>query len=247
MNKRVLISLSVIGIVAAIVIGGTISYFSDTETSTGNTFTAGTLDLKVDSACHYNGNTCVNGYWTGASPYPAAGTPCSCTWTLKDLGTGDLFFNYSDVKPGDYGENTISFRVYDNDAHLCAYVTNLTNAENGCNEPEGNVDQSCGVPGVGEGELQDNIYVTIWKDTDCDNVLDEGETVLVNNEPIDNNAGGWYLGVISKDQTTCVGLSWNVPSGVGNIIQSDSVTGNISFYAEQVRNNSDFNCPTTLP
>ena len=47
MNKRILISLSVIGAVAALVIGGTIAYFSDTETSTGNTFTAGTLNLKV--------------------------------------------------------------------------------------------------------------------------------------------------------------------------------------------------------
>lgn len=52
MNKKILISLSVIGAVAAIAVGGTIAYFSDTETSTGNTFTAGELDLKfqVDGA-----------------------------------------------------------------------------------------------------------------------------------------------------------------------------------------------------
>ena len=47
MNKRILISLSVIGAVAAFAIGGTIAYFSDVETSTGNTFSAGTLDLKI--------------------------------------------------------------------------------------------------------------------------------------------------------------------------------------------------------
>jgi spore coat-associated protein N len=29
--------------------GGSFAYFSDTETSNGNTFTAGTLDLKVDT------------------------------------------------------------------------------------------------------------------------------------------------------------------------------------------------------
>jgi len=46
MNKKLLISLSIIGIVAAIAIGGTIAYFSDVETSTGNTLTAGTLDLR---------------------------------------------------------------------------------------------------------------------------------------------------------------------------------------------------------
>lgn len=48
MNKKILISLSVIGVVAAIGIGATVAYFNDVETSTGNVFTAGTLDLKVD-------------------------------------------------------------------------------------------------------------------------------------------------------------------------------------------------------
>ncbi len=48
MNKKILISLSVIGAVAAIAIGGTIAYFSDTETSVGNTFTAGTIDISLD-------------------------------------------------------------------------------------------------------------------------------------------------------------------------------------------------------
>ncbi len=43
--KKIVISLVVIGVVGVVAIGGTIAYFSDTETSTGNTFTAGTLDL----------------------------------------------------------------------------------------------------------------------------------------------------------------------------------------------------------
>ena len=48
MNKKIIISLSVIGAIAAIAIGGTMAYFSDTENSNGNTFTAGTLNLTVD-------------------------------------------------------------------------------------------------------------------------------------------------------------------------------------------------------
>jgi len=46
MNPKILISLSVIGAVAAMAIGGTIAYFSDVETSTGNTFTAGSLEFE---------------------------------------------------------------------------------------------------------------------------------------------------------------------------------------------------------
>ena len=57
--KRILISLSIIGVVAAIGIGATIAYFNDVETSTGNIFTAGTLDLKVDHVLQtYNDVDC---------------------------------------------------------------------------------------------------------------------------------------------------------------------------------------------
>ncbi len=47
MNKKILVSLSVIAVVAAIGIGGTVAYFSDTETSEANLFTAGTIDIHV--------------------------------------------------------------------------------------------------------------------------------------------------------------------------------------------------------
>ncbi|MBZ9577836.1 SipW-dependent-type signal peptide-containing protein [Patescibacteria group bacterium] len=46
--KKIAISLGIIGVVAAIVIGATTAYFSDTETSTGNTLTAGVIDIVVD-------------------------------------------------------------------------------------------------------------------------------------------------------------------------------------------------------
>ncbi len=46
--KKIAISLGIIGVVAAIVIGATTAFFSDTETSTGNTFSAGTIDIAID-------------------------------------------------------------------------------------------------------------------------------------------------------------------------------------------------------
>ena len=55
MNKKILVSLAVIGVAAAIAIGGTIAYFSDTETSTGNTFTAGTIDISIDGQNPWTG------------------------------------------------------------------------------------------------------------------------------------------------------------------------------------------------
>jgi predicted ribosomally synthesized peptide with SipW-like signal peptide len=46
--KNISKSVAMIAAVAAIAIGGTIAYFSDTETSTGNTLTAGTIDIAID-------------------------------------------------------------------------------------------------------------------------------------------------------------------------------------------------------
>jgi len=48
MNKKILVSIFVIGILALAMGWGTYSYFSDTETSTGNVFQAGTIDLAVN-------------------------------------------------------------------------------------------------------------------------------------------------------------------------------------------------------
>ena len=49
-TKGILMSILMIGVVAMAAGAGTFAHFSDTETSTGNTFTAGTLDLKVNGS-----------------------------------------------------------------------------------------------------------------------------------------------------------------------------------------------------
>jgi len=61
--------------------------------------------------------------------------------------------------------------VVNNDAWLCAEIANLQNDDNGCEKPESDIDQTCG---AGQGELKDNLFFTIWRDTDCDNILNEG-------------------------------------------------------------------------
>ncbi|MFA6526504.1 MAG: TasA family protein [Candidatus Buchananbacteria bacterium] len=48
--KRIVISLAVIALVAAAAIGVTRAYFSDVETTTGNTFAAGSLDLEIGAS-----------------------------------------------------------------------------------------------------------------------------------------------------------------------------------------------------
>ena len=148
MSKKILLSLVVVVAASAVVFGATTAFFSDTETSTGNVFTAGSIDLKVDSEQHYNGNVCElneagSWVWTGNNPYPVPGTACDGSWAETDLGA-HTFFKFADLKPGDSGENTISLHVYDNDAWGRVLFNMLDNNENDCTEPEG--DEEMGGP-----------------------------------------------------------------------------------------------------
>jgi predicted ribosomally synthesized peptide with SipW-like signal peptide len=59
--KKILLSLGTLVVVGAVVAGATIAFYNDTETSTGNIFTAGSIDLKVDhTKSTYNGNECIS-------------------------------------------------------------------------------------------------------------------------------------------------------------------------------------------
>ncbi len=67
--------------------------------------------------------------------YQIIGGTCTL-WDLKDLGEGDRFWNFGDVKPGDYGINIISLHAYDNDAFACLTTGNIVDLENTNIEPE---------------------------------------------------------------------------------------------------------------
>lgn len=179
--KRILLSLLTVAAVSAVAFGASQAFFSDTETSEGNILQAGALDLKIDSEAHYAGLVCrdtVDGnprfQWVeevqGQSTRPdLIGTECEGTWDLKDLEEGDAFFELSDIKPGDSGENTISIHVDDNDAWLCADVSLTENDDNSSTEPEledGDLAEDAG--NNLDGELAQYVRFTAW--------LDQGST-----------------------------------------------------------------------
>ena len=220
-------SLAIIAAVGAVVIGGTTAYYSDVETSTGNTFTAGSLDLKIDSTCHYDGMICVDtqttmgSEWqeefTGSSVYPALiGESCACTWEAKDLN-GDRFFDFKDIKPGDFGENTLSFHVVDNDAYARFKITAIENRENLCTEPERASDQTC----VGRwcGELAQEMMVKAW--------IDEGDQEGwqgIENDPTegDNILNGAYETVLYDDLLLDPSIANGVCAQMVNTPQADA-------------------------
>lgn len=271
MNKKIALSgLSILSALA-LVGGATFAFFSDVETSSGNILQSGKIDLKIDNTSFYNGV---------ASP--------NTSWGLSDL-TVQKFFNFTDVKPGDYGEDTVSLHVFDNNAWACADLKLTSNDDNGLTEAEDDVDAN---GGVGEGELASHINFLWWTD-DGDNVLETGEQTLPFTQLGNLGVGGsarvtlsdsgnvgigttvgltasntyhmgkaWCFGTIAAapldpgaysgpdaDNDSVGGPGTPADGGFScdgsaetNITQTDSLTADVSFYAEQSRNNSGFLC-----
>jgi Ca-activated chloride channel homolog len=235
--KKIITSVGMIVFAGALIAGATGAFFNDTETSTGNVFTAGAIDLKVDSTQHYNNAICVDGLWqleAGASStidqYPVIGSACDGSWSLTDLGPLNKFFNFGDVKPGDRGENTVSLHIENNPAWACVDLVTTSNNENTVNEPEleaGDVASST------TGELAQNINFQTWLDQGAtpgfqngnstttidqgegDNIWQEGEPALTGGALSDivgtttiTLADGGFGTPISPNVTNYIGMFW---------------------------------------
>jgi predicted ribosomally synthesized peptide with SipW-like signal peptide len=168
--KKILGSLVTIGVMGALVFGATSAFFSDVETSVGNTFQAGDIDLKIDNSSYaidYN----IPGFQNPVGNFVASE---HTSWQLVDL-TAERFFDFIDLKPGDYGEDTISIHVGSNDAWLCAAAQITEDSDNGFTEPEDEVDAVINnADGTGDGDLDSGLQFAFWVD-DGDNVLETDE------------------------------------------------------------------------
>ena len=159
----------------ALLAGGTGALVSQTQNSTGNTFTSGIVNFKIDNESYVTSN---------AGKLVLSTTT---TFGLSDLA-GKLFFNFGDVKPGDIGEDTISLHNLGNDAWMCMKVKLTGTAENGQPEPETLVDSTTG---VNQGELQNALQFAFWAD-DGDNVYEKGEKIFQQGNAATLFDGSWW-------------------------------------------------------
>lgn len=269
MKKSILLSLALVAALGAGVMGATGAFFSDTETSTGNTFTAGDIDLRIDNESYV---TDRNGRLV-ASP--------ANSWQLSNL-TNQLFFSFADVKPGDIGEDTISIHPGTNDAWACMALDVTATPENSLLDPETDAGDVVGP----DGELQNYLKFTFWRD-DGDNVFETGEQTIPSltnvttsslqgqkhtiadsgtGTPLAGNgtyyvAKAWCFGELSgapiaQDQLGKTDKNGPLARGTGfacsgagnqNIAQTDGVVMDVSFEAVQSRNNGEFLCTPTPP
>ncbi|MFC1722163.1 hypothetical protein ACFL0C_00770 [Patescibacteria group bacterium] len=156
--RKISLSLLAIFSAASVALYASSAYFSDTETSQGNVLEAGTVDLLIGNESYYNGILSENN-----------------SWKIGDLDSTTVFFDFNDLKPGDFGEDTISLRVDTNDAWACSNITLTSSAENDVIEPEESLDTDDN--GNWDGELDDELYFIFWTD-DGDNVFEDDESIL---------------------------------------------------------------------
>ncbi len=92
--RRIILGAFAISLVLALAVGATVAALSDEETSTGNTFTAGTLDLNLDG-----GDTNVVAFTLGnLNP----GNQPKHKYVLKNVGTVNGYLDVHDITVTDY-------------------------------------------------------------------------------------------------------------------------------------------------
>ena len=224
--KSILVSILVVGVVAAMLGASTISWLSDEEKSVGNFLVAGSLDLKIDlvNSTHFRHNgTLIE--WN--------------SFDEKNLGREDRFFSWKDIKPGDYGEFTISLHLFDNPGYLYFNISNIVDTDNGINEPEdmvdGIVNNNDTTP---DGDLDDYVYFYGWIDWgmipgwqgpnedpyEGDNILlitdaagNAGEPIITYGHLKDINLSGetWnisrLIGIMQPCKTIYIAIAWWIP------------------------------------
>ncbi|MDB2242206.1 MULTISPECIES: choice-of-anchor W domain-containing protein [Halorubrum] len=241
-RRKMLVGLGAVGVASAGAGLGTTAYFNDTETFEDNTLTAGSLDLRVLYEASYDSDGAVENMADSAM-----GT--------QDGDPAGMFYDLDDVKPGDSGEVKFCFEIVDNPSYMWA-CGDLSQAENGINEPESAVDST---PDL--GELGDSIMASLAYCDEDGEPLADGEIVsgslvdviaaISNGAALDGDgmAGlvpgeqAEYADVVEPEEGEafitgpCVCLSWEIPTSVGNEVQSDSLTMEFEFHAVQSRHN----------
>lgn len=136
---------------------------------------------------------------------PLENESCSNTWELTDLGPTHKFFDYTDIKPGDNGENTVSLHITGGNAWGRIAVDIVENEDGTCVEPEEDAEgDACE---DGEGELGENLNFRMWLDSgitagfqgkgndigEGDNIKQDVETLFFEPGSIDADGESWDI------------------------------------------------------
>ena len=273
-RRKMLGGLGAIGLASAGAGLGTSALFTDTESFTGNSLTAGTLDMAVTATV-----VAADEYWTDQE---VVGLEATADGESVTAG-----LEVSDVKPGDWAIICFDVEITENPGYLPVRTENVTEGPGVTTEPE---------PTPDEGELGEYLLTTVWQewdeqvgdkaglstldplfnlasddlgiaygepinidggvDTDGDGDFDgddlahytnarEADAILSEGYVVKDNTGAPMV-VADGEGAYSFCLLLEIPAAVGNDIQGDTLGFDLLFETEQVRHNEDpFNATTT--
>ena len=213
--KRIITSLATIALVVGVVVAVTGAYFSDTETSTGNTFAAGTLNLNLTDDSD-NGTESETATWV-ASKIAPGNSGGGERLTLQNTGSLDGYIDLSGItvsntegvnpesetgEPGELGDN-LKVQIWldaDNDGVVDVDTTT------------GKLLETSIYPAAAIGEVN------------------PGVTGVLN-----SFTGSYDLDeLLSAGANKYIGLLWSLPDTTGNDVQSDIATLSFTVELDQV-------------
>ena len=214
MQKSIFVSLVTIGLLASVIGVGTYAYFSETETSSGNTMTAGSLDLKV-----WNPDTSM---WVDDPNVPALVT-------------------ISDMKPSyEKWSDAIYLKVVDNPAKLWKRITNVQCVGGVFPEPEQAVETAANEQHT--NTLADMGQGTNWLPGVTEFAMKINDGTATSPVILNGILGQWqYLGVVEQGQQIKVEQYFHMVNTAGNEYQGDQCTFSEQFLAHQTNDQSDPN------
>jgi len=209
-NKKIFLSIFTIGIVSVMTGSSTWGYFEDTETSTGNSFSAGTLDLSLTSAPFSVGNIAPGNSDKQTQELTNSGTlngklKISLSTITNTEGTSSEF----EPSPGSVGE-----------LGGVATMSIFLDSDNSTSITSGDI-------ALTASGTQSSSTVTSVPSSPNEN--DYFETI--------NSYSGrtWDSSLLSLNskQTRNVIVYWKLPSTADNTTQGDSISFDMTFILEQ--------------
>ncbi len=217
--KRIAISVLTITVVALVGFAVTRAFFSDTETSTGNTITAGSIDISVDD----------ENPWIAQFPDEITDMkPSYVRWTrhvVKNVGTNPVKL-WKHIKDVETSENQISESEQDwYDQH----PDELDSGEKNNIDEFIEYDMYIGGTVEGDGVTPENNWFG-GHNVNGQVIIDEDDGITV----ADINSLFVYLGEVAPGDEIVVWQSYHMKDETGNWAQTDTLSYTIEFYAEQV-------------
>jgi len=260
-RRKALGGLATIGLAGAGAGLGTSAYFSDEESFADNELTAGELNLLVDYWTSVDQGSATGNTGSTAGSGTIDGDPATTQYQIADVKPGDsgflvfcpkivdnpawLWVASSGVTDFENGMTEPEMEV--DDSGPADIPTEETNGE-GDGELSEAIEVTvsyCEYAGGADGDRSDPAnYSTLHEmDNPGDYTLADLGTDLQSGFLLDPDPGtadtqAYPASGDTETQTgPCLCIEWEIPTTVGNEIQTDSVEFDIEFYTEQERHN----------